>query len=63
MSRHSELDKLMHRWDVLSREESLPEETRRVLRICLDDVRRVLAPEIETERRMSREHLSGEHDE
>jgi hypothetical protein len=53
-----ELELLIERWEVLSDDPTVPRETRRILKICLDDVRLALADEL-----MPDEHpLKEQHD-
>jgi hypothetical protein len=52
----TELELLVGRWRVLSEDETVSANTRRVLRICLEDVEQVMAHELMSERHMSKEH-------
>ena len=57
--RTHDVEALMRRWDQLSKDPQIPTDTRRVLRICLDDLSVIFGPT----HNVSHEHPSGEHDE
>lgn len=61
MKAADEVDALMRRWRQLSLDPDIPEETRRVLRVCLEDLRAVFG--LTPPEQMPHEHPSGEHDE